>query len=82
MLHGSQQAAVTAALIFSYLLKTPSCPVKTFAPNASSVCGVLTCTFNQHQPAVDSVMGFSVISFCSSLQSVTCITQYIQCLMS
>ena len=72
MLHGSLQAAVTAALIFSYLLKTPSCPVKTFAPHASSVCGVLTCILNQHQPAVHSVMGrsqcheASVISFCSS----------------
>lgn len=29
MLHSSQQSAVAAALILSYLLKTPSCPVRT-----------------------------------------------------
>lgn len=35
MLHGTQQTATEAAVIFSYLIKTPSCPV-------SSCCATLT----------------------------------------
>lgn len=38
MLHGSLQTATAAALIFSYLLKTPSCPVNTCAADAGAVC--------------------------------------------
>ena len=69
MLHGNPQTAVAAALIFSYLLKTPSCPVKSYANGAGSVCCATTCVTNKHLPAVDSVMGFTVISSAAALQS-------------
>lgn len=49
MLHGSPQTAVAAALTFSYLLKTPSCPVNTCAADTDSVCFMLTCVMKERQ---------------------------------
>ena len=63
MLHGSQQSAVAAALIFSYLLKTPSCPVRTCIMLLMlAVCPVLTCIIDHHQPVGDSVMSMATPS--------------------
>ena len=78
MSHGNPQTAVAAALIFSYLLKAPSCPVNTCAADAESACCILTCVVSKRQPAADSVMGFQKLpssasgsnQFCSQVTSI------------